>query len=100
VTIKGVTVYTKPGCGPCVVTKAQLRKAGIMFDEILLDHTDEALMAAIAELDEPQTPMRSAPIVCVTTSDGDQYWAGHQEERIKALALHAAASGNGQDTTR
>lgn len=29
-----VTVFTGPGCGKCVVAKAQLRKRGVEFEEV------------------------------------------------------------------
>ena len=32
-----ITVYTRPGCGQCTATKRQLSKAGVPYQEIVVN---------------------------------------------------------------
>jgi glutaredoxin len=72
-----VTLYTQPGCGPCVAVKSALKRYGI-------DHTiinvreDEAAMSRLIELGYQGTPVTE-------TADGE-HWYGLNMDRIKNLA--------------
>lgn len=79
-----VTVYTKPNCKQCDLTKEALAKHGIPFevDDIT---TPENLAAAQA------LGLGSAPVVILddgtSTPDGiDQAWAGFRPDLIGQLA--------------
>lgn len=75
-----VIVYSTQHCGGCSATKKHLDRRGIRFDEVPIDTSDDALMAAFDELG-----YTSAPVVCVATSDGEQSWNGYRPDRIDAL---------------
>lgn len=76
-----VTVYTTgPGCMACTLTKRHLERRGIPYAEIRID-SDDNILAAINELD-----LTTAPVVCASTSNGEQYWDGYRPDRIDALA--------------
>ncbi len=80
-----VTVYTTAHCGGCISTKKHLERRGIRYDEVPINADDESLMAAFDELGHT-----SAPIVCVTTPDGDEDWSGYRPDRLDALTKWAA----------
>jgi glutaredoxin-like protein NrdH len=78
-----VTVYSKPNCQACNLTKSHLAKLEIAFSEEPID--DEVREAAL-ELD-----LLSAPIVCANV-DGVELepWSGFRPDRISALVGAAA----------
>lgn len=80
-----VTVYTAAHCGGCSMTKKHLTRRGIVYDEVLIDVDDAMLMAAFDELGHT-----SAPVVCVSTPEGDEDWSGYRPDRIDALVKWAA----------
>ena len=77
-----VTVYSKPNCPQCSLTKKRLEKLEIPFtEESVLDHLEEF----------KQRGHLAAPVVIVT-DDGDggipvpmDEWSGHQDSNINAL---------------
>ena len=76
-----ITVYTKPACIQCEMTKKSLVKLGLDFD--LIDVTeDQAAFDKIIALG-----FMAAPVVIA----GETSWAGFQPEKINALAASAAA---------
>lgn len=70
-----ITVYTQPGCGPCLATKRALDKAGLPYDVADISQDDGArdYVMALGYL--------SAPVVV----SGDEHWSGFRPERIKNL---------------
>jgi len=75
-----VTIYTTgPACMACRQTKRHLEKHGIQYTEILLDEysRDAAVFLGLS----------TAPVVCVTTPNGDRYWDGYRPDRIDEIAL-------------
>ena len=69
-----VTVYSKPACPQCTMTKKALEKNGIAFEEVaLLPETHEQFASK---------GFRSAPIVVA----GEKSWAGFQPDLINDLA--------------
>lgn len=68
-----ITVYTKPACPACKLTKKQLEKCELPYCEQPM--TDEIREAAVARGE------LSAPIV----QAGDQLWGGFRPDRIRAL---------------
>lgn len=61
-----VTVYSKPNCQACNLTKSQVRAAALELD------------------------LSSAPIVCANVGGVEQFWSGFRPDRISALIGAAA----------
>jgi glutaredoxin-like protein NrdH len=72
-----VTVYSTPNCVQCEMTKKQLNKFNIEFEEIDLSKKPKLL----AEFKEKG--YLAAPIVVA----GEQAWSGFKLERIKLLKV-------------
>lgn len=70
------TVYTKPSCVQCDMTKRYMDKLGIDYNTVDITEDEEAL-DMIMELG-----FKSAPVVI---SDAGS-WAGFQPEKINLLA--------------
>jgi glutaredoxin-like protein NrdH len=70
-----VTVYTKPNCKQCDLTKEALTKKGIPFETE--DLTEPANLEAAKSLG-----FASAPVVMV----GNDGWAGFRPDKIDELA--------------
>lgn len=70
-----VTVYSKPDCPQCDLTKRDLEILGIPFDLVDISQ-DEGMLNKIRELG-----FRSAPVV---ETDQDA-WSGYNQEKIKSL---------------
>lgn len=71
-----VTVYTKPQCPQCELTKKLLEREGVTYRTVdIVDNP--AALEKVKELGYLQAP------VVVT---GDETWSGFQPERIKKLA--------------
>jgi glutaredoxin-like protein NrdH len=87
-TLNALTIYTSTPCPACTLTKRHLTKRGIPFTEVPID-SDEGIRLAAIELD-----LRSAPIVCASTSAGEIYWDGFRPDRIDALVT---ANANRED---
>lgn len=77
-----VTVYVKPNCPGCALTKSHLAKLGIAFTE---EPIDDQVREAALELD-----LSSAPIVCANVGGVEQFWSGFRPDRISALVGAAA----------
>lgn len=54
--MSNVTLYTQPGCGPCVGVKSQLKKKGIPFTELNVQEDPEAYAALKADAPNKGTP--------------------------------------------
>lgn len=87
-----VTVYSKPSCGQCNMTKIELRKKGVEFEEInALAPGNEELAEAIRERANEKGIIGSFPYVTVY----DEYneliadWFGFIPDNINS---HAAVS--------
>lgn len=81
-----VTVYTSgPSCMACTLTKRHLDRRGIPYAEVAID-SDDNILAAILELG-----YTTAPVVCASTSQGEQSWDGYRPDRIDALSTEAVA---------
>lgn len=70
-----VTLYTRPGCGPCVAMKDALTRAGIVF-EVVDVTTSEAGQCRVAELGYKQAPVVDA---------GTLHWSGVQPAKVQEL---------------
>ncbi|MFM9378598.1 glutaredoxin family protein [Gordonia sp. VNK21] len=76
-----ITVYTQPGCGPCLATKRALDKSNLNYTVVDISQDDEA-RDYIRSLGYQQ-----APVVVV----GDEHWSGFRPERIKLIKKEVAA---------
>lgn len=74
-----VIVYTKNQCSQCELTKRDMDILGIEYQIVDIEKDQEALNKLI------QMGFRSAPVV---ESEGS-YWAGYNQEKIKALVSYA-----------
>lgn len=72
-----VTLYTQPGCGPCVAVERALKSAGIAF-EIRNIRTDEAAYDRMVELGYTGTPVVEHP---------GGHFKGFEVDKIQELAL-------------
>ncbi|WP_336881437.1 glutaredoxin family protein [Rhodococcus globerulus] len=76
-----VTVYTKPGCQPCRMTKRQLDKLGV-------EHvTADISVDAAAEQRVKDLGYLGVPVVTA----GDMHWHGYVPDKCKQVA-HALAN--------
>lgn len=72
-----ITVYSKPNCMPCKLTKSEMSKRGIEFNEVDITADPEAYdyVMGLGAL--------SAPVVVV--GDKVDVWFGFKPEKISAL---------------
>lgn len=77
-----VTVYSKPTCHKCDLTKTQLTKLGVEFEEIDILENHEAAERFRS------SGLKVMPIVEVIHSDGrETLWHDYRYSRIKELAV-------------
>lgn len=75
-----VTIYTKPGCGPCAATKHAMESRGVPFETVnVMD--DDAALDAIKGLG-----YLTVPVVLVQDGHAAEHWGGFQLDRIADLA--------------
>jgi glutaredoxin-like protein NrdH len=70
------TVYTKPACVQCDMTKRYLDKAGVLYDTVDITEDSNALEMILG------MGFQSAPVVM---SDAGN-WAGFQPDKLNMLA--------------
>jgi len=70
------TLYSKPGCQPCRMTKRLLESENIPHVVIDVTQTPEALEVVTG------LGYQSLPVIVA----GDQHWNGFRPDRVKALA--------------
>jgi len=70
-----ITVYSQPGCGPCIGIKLHLRKAGVAFTERNV-RTDPQAAAEVAALGYTGTPVVVA---------GDMHTGSYRREWLDTL---------------
>lgn len=77
-----VTVYTKPHCVQCTMTKKALDAAGTPYATVDLTEDPTAMDTVLA------LGHRAAPVVIVTDATGttNDHWSGFQPDKIAALA--------------
>lgn len=75
-----VTLFTQPGCGPCMATKRHLDKLGIEHTvvDIRVDTAAGALLT--------NRGFTGTPVVIAQTPDGERSWQGYKSENIAALS--------------
>lgn len=70
-TNRAVTVYTKPACPSCDMTKRRLSRAGVVFTEVDVAEDDAARDFITKELH-----YQAAPVVYVSDGDTAEHWSG------------------------
>ena len=70
------TVYTKPSCVQCDMTKRMLDKIGVEYSTVDITEDSEALEMILG------MGFQAAPVVI----SGDLSWAGFQPDKINLLA--------------
>lgn len=79
-----VVVYSKPDCRPCTFTKRKLNAAGIHFTEVDVTQ-DPAALGFVKALG-----YTGAPVVYVSTIEGDVHWYGLDVPNIEKHITHRA----------
>jgi glutaredoxin-like protein NrdH len=72
------TVYTKPNCVQCNMTKRHMDKIGVKYRTVDITEDKEALNKLI------ELGYKSAPVVM---TEGGQTWSGFQPAKIDELAF-------------
>jgi len=70
-----VTVYTKPNCVQCNMTKKYMDARGIEYSTVDITQDSEALNKLISQ------GFKAAPVV----NANDRWWAGFQPEEIDQI---------------
>ena len=72
-----VTVYTKHGCGPCLITKKFLTEHGIPFKEINVSEQPTGLT------DLQERGIKSVPVTVI--GDWEDCWTGLEMDKLEGL---------------
>jgi glutaredoxin-like protein NrdH len=81
-----VTLYSKPSCMPCKLTKRVLDEGGVTYSEY--DVTQfTGLQDVIRELG-----YQGVPVVIVQMEDGADHWYGYEPNRLRALVAIAGSA--------
>lgn len=72
-----ITIFTGPGCGGCITTKAHFRKRGVPFDEIRLDQNPDWAERL------KEHGFSSVPVVLVGDED---VWSGYSSDAVEEWA--------------
>ena len=83
-----ITLYTAPGCGPCLATKHAMSLRGIPFDLVDLRDDPDAMERVKA------LGYRSAPVVVVEDGDSVQHWTGFQLDLLTDLCARVSLMGD------
>ena len=80
-------IYTKPNCQPCRMTKRKLDAAGIYYTEVDVTQDETALNYVKHTLG-----YEGAPVVYVSTPEGDFHWYGLRKDLLDHHLAQAAAA--------
>ncbi|MEU8282580.1 glutaredoxin family protein [Micrococcus luteus] len=78
-----VTIYAKPNCQPCCMTKLAFERKGVEFREVDITEHPQALAYITEDLGYMQ-----APVVVV---DDHDHWSGFRPDQIERIAAGVAA---------
>ncbi|MFC8597790.1 glutaredoxin domain-containing protein [Isoptericola sp. NPDC057191] len=78
-----VTVYSNPGCGPCMVSKRHLKFLSIEFEEKSANDHPEAIALAIDHGNNPAAPNVE---ICSQSGELVDIWTEHRKTKILVLA--------------
>lgn len=74
-----VTVYSKPACMQCEMTKRAFAKEGVEYRVVDITQSSQALEWITEDLG-----YAAAPVVFVEDGTGQSHWSGFRPDRIKA----------------
>ena len=80
-------IYTKPNCQPCRMTKRKLDAAGIYYTEVDVT-ADETALGYIKDT----LGYTGAPVVFVSTIEGDYHWYGLRADLLNQHIAKADAA--------
>jgi len=89
-----VTVYTKPsGCNQCTLTKRELTKAGVPYQEIVVNPSDLQSIDELRLIAKAKGIAGTMPYVLVIDAETKEThdWFGFQPDEIKKLKKEIAA---------
>lgn len=75
--MRTITVYTKHGCGPCLITKKYLTEHDIPFEEINVSEQPSGLK------DLQDRGIKSVPVTVV--GNWEDYWLGLEIGKLEEL---------------
>ena len=75
-----ITVYTKPGCGPCKLTIRKFEAAGLTPQIVDITTSPAALEYISEELGYAQ-----APVVVYEKDGSEDHWSGLRPDKINEL---------------
>jgi len=78
-----VVLYSKPQCAQCDLTAGMLDRAGIVYAKVDITQDETAYEYVTRSRDEGGLGFQQAPVVYVSTIDGDLDWAGFRPDLIK-----------------
>lgn len=78
-----VVLYSKPNCQPCRMTKRKLDAANIYYTEVDVTQ-DPTALHYVKEI----LGYTGAPVVYVSTLEGDVHWYGLDVDRIERYITH------------
>lgn len=84
-----VVVYTTPGCVQCGPTMKMLTKAGIVYTEVDITTDQSAYDYVTGDRENGGLGYKAAPVVVVSTIDGDRDFNGFRPDLIKSLIIDA-----------
>lgn len=79
-----ITIYSAENCNKCTMTKSQLDKLGLEYNEVRIDLDDDARAYCMS------LGYLTVPVVVTET----EHWSDFRIDRIKALAKRLTESGN------
>ena len=79
-----ITLYSKPACVQCTMTKKALEKKGLAYTEVDLTQNPAALEYVTEDLGYSQ-----APVVVI---DEHNHWSGFRPDRLEATAAALGAT--------
>lgn len=85
-----VVLYSKPNCAQCKLTSNMLDKAGIVYATVDVTQDDTALAYVTGDRAYGGLGYKAAPVVYVSTIDGDIDWHGFRPDLIKKFITEIA----------
>lgn len=81
-----ITVYTKPNCMPCRMTKRMLDDSRVPYKTVDVE-ADETAAEYLRGLG-----IKEMPVVEVDLPDGVDRWSGHRADQLRALTSLAGGA--------
>lgn len=79
-----ITLYTQPGCQPCRMTKRQLEKLNLSYQDVDVSENPEAVDTVRS------LGYSSLPVITVEVSNQVDHWSGYQPHKLATLTQASA----------